>query len=68
MNISQTYHSDHFVIYTNIKSLYSTPETNIMLYVNLYLNKKFRNEKKNVIWYNHLEKLTITIKFENVYT
>lgn len=40
MNISQTYHSDRFVIYTNIKSLCYTPGANIMLYVNYILIKK----------------------------
>ena len=29
MNISQTYHSDHFVIYTNIESLCHIPKINI---------------------------------------
>ena len=46
MNISQTYHSDHFVIYTNIKSLYSTPETNIMLYVNYTSMKNLEMKKR----------------------
>lgn len=46
MNISQTYHSDRFVIYTNIKSLYSTPETNIMLYVNYTLIKNLEMKKR----------------------
>lgn len=33
MNVNQTYCSDHLTIYTNMKSLCSTPETNI-LYAN----------------------------------
>ena len=36
---------DHFVIYASIELSYYIPETNIMLYVKLYLNlKKFQNE------------------------
>ena len=34
ININQAYCGDHFTIYTNIKSLCCTPETNIMQYVN----------------------------------
>ena len=30
-DVNQTYCGDHFAIYKNIKSLSSTPETNIML-------------------------------------
>ena len=32
--VNQTYCSDHFIICTNIGSLYCTPKTNIILYVN----------------------------------
>lgn len=46
MNISQTYHSDHFVIYKNIKSSYSIPETNIMLYVNYASIKNLEMKKR----------------------
>lgn len=31
---NQTYHGDHFAIYTNIKPLCCMPETNIMLHIN----------------------------------
>ena len=38
---------DHFAIYANIKSLYCTSETNIMLYVNYIpqFENKYRLEK-----------------------
>ena len=32
-DINFSYSDDHFTIYTHIKSLHSTPEMNIMLYV-----------------------------------
>lgn len=32
-DIRQTYHADYYTIYTNTKSLYCTPETDMMLYV-----------------------------------
>ena len=31
MNVNKTYGGDHFIVYTNINSLYRIPETNIML-------------------------------------
>ena len=31
---NKTYGADHFTIYTNTESLYCTPETNTMFYVN----------------------------------
>ena len=37
---NRTYYGDHFTIYTNIKSLCCTPETNITLYINYTLPKK----------------------------
>lgn len=40
IDVNQTYSDDHFVIYTNIKSLCYTPGANIMLYVNYILIKK----------------------------
>ena len=30
----QTYRGDHFIMYANVESLCSTPETNIISYVN----------------------------------
>ena len=33
-DVNYTYFGDYFAIYTNIKSLHGTPETDIMLYVN----------------------------------
>lgn len=46
-----TYHSDHFIIYANVKSLYSTPETIILVEtINvvhpLYFNKEEKNFSK----------------------
>ena len=40
-DVNWTYCGDHFIMYKNIKSLYCTPETNIILYVkyNLIKNK-----------------------------
>ena len=43
-DVNQTYGGDHFAIYTNIKPLGSTPETNIMLYVNYTSLKQVKNE------------------------
>ena len=40
MDVNYTYHGDHFTIYTNVKSFCCTPETNIMLYVNIYTSIK----------------------------
>ena len=34
MDGNQTYCGDHFAVYTNIKLLCCTPETNIMIHVN----------------------------------
>ena len=39
---------DHFTIYTNIKSLCCTPETNIVLYVIPQVKKKNDLEKKKM--------------------
>ena len=39
-----TYCGDHFVIYTDIKSLCCKPEINIMLYVNSASIKKFEKQ------------------------
>lgn len=38
MDVNQTYCGDHITIFTSIKSLGCLPETNIMFYVNYYLN------------------------------
>ena len=38
--VNWTYCGDHFTIYTTIKSLCFTPETNVILHVKLYLNQK----------------------------
>ena len=46
MNVNQTYRGDHFAICTNVKSLCSTPETNIMFYVNYTSIKKLETNKK----------------------
>ena len=32
-NVNWTYCGDYFAVYTDIKSLYYTPETNILLYI-----------------------------------
>ena len=42
MDINQIYCDDRFAIYTNIKSLCCTPETNIMLYANYILILKIK--------------------------
>ena len=40
MNVNWTYCGDHFAVYTNSESLYCTPETNMVLYVNhISINK-----------------------------
>ena len=42
MDVSQIYNVDYFAIYTNIKSIYGIPETDIKLYVNyIYIFKTF---------------------------
>ena len=46
-NGNQTY-CDHFVVYTNIKSLYCSPETNTMLYVNFTSIEKQKKKMKIV--------------------
>lgn len=33
MDVNKIYWGDHFTAYTNIKPVYGTPKTNIMLYV-----------------------------------
>ena len=40
-----TYSGDHFVMYLNVESLCCKPETNIILYVNYYFNKRKRRAK-----------------------
>lgn len=40
MDVNYTYCGDHFVTYTNIKSLRCIPETNTMLYVSNISKKK----------------------------
>ena len=48
MDVNETYCGDHFAIYTNIKSLCCTPETNIMLYVNYTsIDRLINREEKN---------------------
>ena len=44
----QTYHSDHFVMHTNIESLCCMPETYIILYVNYTSIKKRERDTKEV--------------------
>ena len=34
VDVNQTYCDGHFTIYTNMKSLYCIPETNVVFYVN----------------------------------
>ena len=40
-----TYSGDHFVMYLHVESLCCTPETNTILYVNYYFNKRKRRAK-----------------------
>ena len=37
------YWSDHFIMYKNTESLWYTPETNTVLYVNYHSIKKIQN-------------------------
>jgi len=55
MDVHWTYYSDYFAIYTNIRSLCYTQETNIMLYQS-YLNLK---KKKKRIGRNKAENKTL---------
>ena len=41
---NQTYHGDHFIMYINVRSLFYTPETNIILYVS-HTSKKLKSVK-----------------------
>ena len=36
------YHSEHWVMYRSVESLYRTPETNIALYLNKFNLNKFK--------------------------
>ena len=49
MDINQTYCGDHFTIYTNIKSLICTPETNVMIRVKYTLIKKRNNASEKTV-------------------
>lgn len=44
----QAYHGDHFIMYTNVKSLCSAPETNIILYAEYISLEKRRKQKENI--------------------
>ena len=52
MNVNETYCGDHFAMYTYIKSLCCTPETNVMLYVSkkcfILVKKQKQNQKQNL--------------------
>ena len=52
MDINRTYCGDHFVVYTNIKSLCCTPATNIMLYVN-YISIQIYVYEWHLVWARH---------------
>ena len=43
MDVSETY-CDHFVMYANVTSLFCTPETNTMLFVNYISIKKISGD------------------------
>ena len=47
-DVNQTYNGDYSKVYTNLKSLYCAPETNIMLYVN-YTSIKINTNQNPVI-------------------
>ena len=53
----QIYCGDHFITYANIRSLFSTPETNIILHINyisVFKKKKIQGIKN--IQYKNLKK------------
>ena len=55
MDVNWTYCGDHFYMYTNIKSLYCTLATNIMLYIN-YLSlclSLYRERQWHLVWTRH---------------
>ena len=55
IDVNQTYSDDHFIIYTNIKSLCYTPEANITLYVNYISIKKKEFGKDMQITYFEIQ-------------
>ena len=55
IDVNQTYSDDHFIIYTNIKSLYYTPEANVTLYVNYISSEKKEFGKDMQITYFEIQ-------------
>lgn len=49
MDGNQTYCSDHFTMYINIKPLFCAPEINIMLYVSFASVKKKKKLRKEIL-------------------
>ena len=45
MDVNWTYSDDLFITHTNIKLLYYTPKTNVMLYVNSISISKKKKER-----------------------
>ena len=56
---------DHFAIYANIKSLYCTSETNIMLYVNYIPQLKINTEWEKLQTMSNML-LQMTNQFSNL--
>lgn len=48
MDINQTYCCEHSAVYTNIKSLCQTPETNMSYVSYILIKKKKRGKEKNL--------------------
>ena len=49
IDVDQTHRGDHFVVYTNIQSLFCTPESYILLYAN-YISIKIKHLSQSQIY------------------
>lgn len=52
---NQIYHGYHFIMYANVRSLCSTPETNIIFYINYISLKKKKNKRRTQIHWGGLK-------------
>ena len=50
MGIKEGTCDEHLVLYVNVESLNSTPETNITLYVDQILNKNLTNKNESSVY------------------
>ena len=57
IDVKWTYCGDYFTVYTNIKSLYCTPETNIILCFNYGSKIKLKIKNNFIVNYQFFSKL-----------